>query len=93
MRTDVKVNGHTVLAVVLNDIQESLRHRVATIRQAIIREGDGETFIAKDFLCKEDVVSKSVVRNRNSVRRKCDVIYMYKLDEDVQDQLLNGKYF
>ena len=88
MRTDVKVGGNMVLAIVFSDVAKGLTHPVTSIRRAITAEKLGELFIAK----AEDwwIQHKCVVRNKNSRRRKCDVIYLNKVDDDLREQLLAG---
>ena len=89
MRTDVKVGGNTVLAVVLGDIAKVLTHPITTIRRAITAEKLGEVFIVKDFLNTGEI-STNVVRNQNNKRRKCNVIYLSKVDDDLREKLLDG---
>ena len=50
MRTDVHVAGQAVLAVVLADVESSLKFQVSTIRNSIVRGGFGHTRVTKDFL-------------------------------------------
>ena len=92
MRTDVVVSGQPVLAVVLSDLQPSqLQHPVTSIR-ACIRSCDyGRLNITKDFL-KEGESSVTVTRGKNSLRRKCEVIFLNKLDDYHKEQLIAGEY-
>lgn len=89
MRTDFKVGGKMVLAVVLSDILDVLTYPVITIRKAITTENRGEMFIVKDFLNPSET-STVVTRNKNNRRRKCDVIYLNEVDDNQHEQLLAG---
>ena len=89
MRTDFKVGGKMVLAVVLSDISDVLTYPITTIRKAITTENRGEMFIVKDFLNPSET-STVVTRNKNNRRRKCDVIYLNEVDDNQHEQLLAG---
>ena len=91
VRTNVKVQGRMVMAIVLADVADRLTHSVTDIRKAIKSEDAGAVFITKDFLAPDDR-STTVVRNKNSKRRKCDAIFLQTMDEDQRDILLQG-YF
>ena len=92
MRTDVRVSGNMVLAIVLGDIADHLTHPPVTIRKALVAERMGETFVVKDFL-KGGELGTGIVHGKNSRRRKCDVMYWCKIDADDQDQLRAGKSY
>jgi hypothetical protein len=70
---DVKVTGNMVLVIVLSDIGKDFDTPYHSITRAITAKKLDEAFIAKDSL-KSGEVSTSVVRNKYSRRRKCDVI-------------------
>lgn len=89
MRTDVRVSDEKVVAIVLGDVAEGLTHPIAEIRRAISAANFGKVSIVKDFL-KTGEVGTEVTRNKNSRRRKCDVIYQNKLDCDQCELLENG---
>ena len=82
MRTDVHVAGQAVLAVVLADVESSLKFQVSTIRNSIVRGGFGHTRVTKDFLLPGTT--------GDSKRRKCDAIDLRKLDEETVMQLKSG---
>ena len=80
MRTDVKVYGQPVLDVVLSDVPpHQLQHTVSSIRRSIQSGGYGQVNIVKDFL-KEGETSATVTTGKNSRRRKCEIIFLNKLD-------------
>ena len=91
MRTDVHVAGKEVLAVVLADVESSLKFPVPTIRDSIIKGGFGYTRVTKDFLLpgnRAEVVHRDV----GSRRRKCDAIDLRKLDAETVTQLKAGTF-
>ncbi len=69
------------MAVVLGDIATSLIYSVAQIRTATQRGDYGQTRITKEFRLP-GVDAMSVCREANSRRRKCDILYLNRLDED-----------
>ena len=89
MRTDVHVAGQAVLAVVLADVESSLKFQVSTIRNSIVRGGFGHTRVTKDFLLP-GTTAEVVHRDGDSKRRKCDAIDLRKLDEETVMQLKSG---
>ena len=80
MRTDVRVGGKPVLAVVLGDVEGSLKYSATEIRRAINGEKLGHIRVTKDFLVPGSRDTE-VHREGNSRRRKCDAILLEKLDE------------
>lgn len=89
MRTNTSVGGEEVLAVVLTDVSGQLTHPPYTIKQMIVREEWGGTE-TKDFLAP-DAVSSTIIRGSNSRRRKCTVVVLAKLDDDLQKNIREGK--
>ena len=89
MRTDVNVAGQAVLAVVLSDVESSLQFSIPKIRDAILKGGFGHTRVTKDFLLP-DSRAKIVHRDCESRRRKCDALYLEKLEKDSVLQLKAG---
>ena len=82
LRTDTKVEGKVVLAVVLPDMETSLRYPISLIRKIITKENLGKTFIVKDFLVEDATDNLTIVRGLNSKRRKCDVVYLENITEE-----------
>ena len=91
MRTDVRVAGMDVLAVVLGDVaSSSLQFSVSQIRAAIRRGKMGQTQVTKDFLIPGSTDTR-VHREGNSKRCRCDAITLDKLDADIITRLKDGK--
>ncbi len=89
MQTDVQVAGNPVLAVVLGEIASKLTYPLATIRKTIKQGNKGQTQVTKDFL-QHGSHSTTVRRDSNSRRRKCEAIYLSRLDSLSSTQLKAG---
>ncbi len=89
MRTDVKVDGKLVMALVTPEFE--LTHSVPTIRKEIKDSGKGVTFVSKDFLLSSDQRSTVVTRGEKSYRRKCDAIFQKSIQDDCWAQLVAGE--
>ena len=88
LRMDTKVEGKSVLAVVLPEVETSLRNPISLIRQMITKANVGRTFVAKDFLVEDSTENLTIVRGINSKRRKCDVIYLEYITEEFKKLLI-----
>ena len=86
----MQVAGQAVLAVVLADVESSLKFSLREIRNAIVNGGFGHIRVTKDFLLPTSR-AKVVHRDKEgSKRRKCDSFYLGKLDSDTVIQLKAG---
>ena len=95
LRIDLSVASRPVLLVVLADdsVARFLTHPVTTVRKALTNGKFGLVNIAKDFLSPDDSSAKIVARGTNSYRRKCDVMFLDTLPNDVVSNLKSSKLF
>ena len=83
MRTGISYQGKEVLAICLDDISSYLSSTPTKIRQAIKLAKMGNHNVAKDFVSANSNTCV-VKRGVNSHSRKCTVIWLCDLPEDVR---------
>lgn len=89
MRTDLYVSSRTVLSIVLSDIASSLTHTLVEIQEALIDGKFGMKNISKDFLVPGSS-DQQIARNKNSRKRKCEVVFLDILDAELVQRVQAG---
>ena len=89
MRADLIVASRPVLSIVLSDVAASLTHTLPSIRAAVVSGRFGLKNVSKDFLSPGSL-DTTISRNVNSRRRKCDVIFLDRLDPHLSNQIRAG---
>lgn len=89
MRADLIVASRPVLSIVLSDVAASLTHTVTSIRAAMMSGKFGLKNVSKDFLSPGSL-DLTISRHVNNRRRKCDVIFLDRLDPQQSNQIRAG---
>ena len=91
MRTDCLMEGDEVVAIVLDDVSEEITFSCAEVKASILAGGFGEyRKMARDFL-SVSANTTIIKRGRSDRKRKCCVIKLKRLPQDVQARLKSGK--
>ena len=92
MRSDTRVSNRPVLAVVLNDVSSKLSSAlsVSTITAAMRATHYGKSDEVKDFL-RQGSADTFIVRDKNSIRRRCCVVYLDMIAEQQQVKIKESK--
>ena len=80
------------MAICIEDVAKHLPHPASTFRQCVKKDGLGANNVSKDFLPSKSK-STTIKRGSNCRSRKCVVVYMDKLPQKMQSDVLEGMSF
>lgn len=89
VRTGVSYHGKPVLAICLEDVAQQLPYPTSVFRQSVKKDGLGANNISKDFLPSTGE-STIIKRGSNCRSRKCTIVLMEKLPQNMQSDILEG---
>ena len=92
MRTaDTYMRKEEVVAVVLENVAFGLTHSCAEIKMSVEASGSGQyKKMSRDFLVP-NAVTTTITRGRNAWKRKCCLIKLSHLPENLHSQLKRSK--